>query len=380
MVGEVGAVTMVSNKAGLFHIFENESSIKTLTQLNLELNLLVDFDGRLVGVGEGVKDLLGYQSSEIIGRLYTDVFRKIVKFDDGLNIVECRKKDGRVVNYLERQITLEVNMGDRNYQLISLKPIELQINSEDNRVITLYKISNTISKLIFTKRDILELMKGVISIFSEIACDVSIKIIVTKEESLIAIYNSRDREINLAERQLIEDTNSTERKPCYSMLFNSEITNQRNIGSRNIFTCDLCEFQSSERVNVGLIPLSYEDELYGLICLSPIDSEKSLLFAEGLNLLRNIARDLGMAIRSIEIERKRKEALNKIKDNIEYFEYLADRLRNPLAIMQCSIDVREDIGIEKTFETLSEQIYRINKILEDLRKREIETFDLKERL
>ena len=75
-----------------------------------------------------------------------------------------------------------------------------------------------------------------------------------------------------------------------------------------------------------------------------------------------------------ELENKRKEALEKIKENLEYFELLADKLINPIAIMRGSIELKDEIKHDKIFSTLIQQIERINQILEEFRRREKETF------
>jgi signal transduction histidine kinase len=79
---------------------------------------------------------------------------------------------------------------------------------------------------------------------------------------------------------------------------------------------------------------------------------------------------------SVELEHKRKEALEKIKENMEYFELLADKLINPIAIIRGSIELKDEIEHDKLFNMLAQQIERINQTLNEFRRREKETFKI----
>jgi len=83
---------------------------------------------------------------------------------------------------------------------------------------------------------------------------------------------------------------------------------------------------------------------------------------------------------SFELENKRNEALEKIRENLEYFEFFADKLINPLAIIKGYLKLKNEIEPEKIFSTIGKQVERIDLTLSKFRKKEEETFKLWEKL
>ncbi len=126
-----------------------------------------------------------------------------------------------------------------------------------------------------------------------------------------------------------------------------------------------------------VVPISYHNRLYGIICFC---SSKNIFGEKEKTKMSELTEDLGFALWSIEIERERKEAINEITKNLEYFESLADKLRNPLAIAKGYLEIEDQIGTRNTLEIIADQINRLHSILNDLRKREVATFQLKEKL
>lgn len=66
--------------------------------------------------------------------------------------------------------------------------------------------------------------------------------------------------------------------------------------------------------------------------------------------------------------------------NLKQFEYLADKLRNPLAIVKGYLEIRENFSYGEFVRKIEEQANRIEKILDDLRAREIATYEVKKNL
>ncbi len=126
-----------------------------------------------------------------------------------------------------------------------------------------------------------------------------------------------------------------------------------------------------------VVPISYSNKLYGIICFC---SSTEIFGAEERNKMNELSEDLGFAIWSIEIEQERKEAIEHITENLEHFESLADRLRNPLAIAKGYLELEDEIGTEEALKIIADQMNRLEDILNDLRKREVITFQLKEKL
>lgn len=79
-----------------------------------------------------------------------------------------------------------------------------------------------------------------------------------------------------------------------------------------------------------------------------------------------------------EVDKDRKEALEQLATNLSQFETSADRLRNPLAVIMSSMELKDEIGEDKVLETVDEQARRIKRELDEMREEEIKTYKLTE--
>lgn len=124
-----------------------------------------------------------------------------------------------------------------------------------------------------------------------------------------------------------------------------------------------------------IVVLSFSDlqEVYGLALLFP----ESVLTEEELKILLALGRDVAFSLRSLKIEREKDAALKVIMDNLDHFEYLADKLRNPLAIIKGYIEIKREMDSEDLISKIKEQVDRIEEILDELRTREIVTYEIK---
>lgn len=107
---------------------------------------------------------------------------------------------------------------------------------------------------------------------------------------------------------------------------------------------------------------------------------KSPFTEEELNVVKSIVKDISMRFKALKIERERELAYRIILENLKQFEELADRLRNPLAIIKGYIEIRGEVGDSEVLNKLQTQVDRIEKILDELRFREIATLELKKML
>lgn len=98
---------------------------------------------------------------------------------------------------------------------------------------------------------------------------------------------------------------------------------------------------------------------------------------EELGVVESIAKDISMRFKALRTEREREIAYRTILENLRQFEELADRLRNPLAIMRGYIEIRKEIGDAEALNKIEQQVDRVEAILDELRYREIATFELK---
>ncbi|AAB90824.1 PAS domain S-box protein [Archaeoglobus fulgidus] len=101
---------------------------------------------------------------------------------------------------------------------------------------------------------------------------------------------------------------------------------------------------------------------------------------EEISVLEAIGKDVKFAFKSLKIEREKEAALKVIMENLSQFEHLADRLRNPLAIIKGYLEIRENFSFDEFAKRVEEQVCRIENILDELRAREIVTYEIKKLL
>ena len=124
---------------------------------------------------------------------------------------------------------------------------------------------------------------------------------------------------------------------------------------------------------VVVLPFADFEKTYGLAI---IFSDRTFTDEE-VNILSTLCRDVVFSMRSLKIEREKEAALRVIIANLNQFEYLADKLRNPLAIIKGYVEVRSEFSFDEFAEKVEEQANRIESILDELRAREIATYEMK---
>jgi tRNA nucleotidyltransferase (CCA-adding enzyme) len=121
------------------------------------------------------------------------------------------------------------------------------------------------------------------------------------------------------------------------------------------------------------IPLADDQNTFGGILLfskTPFDEDS-------LRMLENLASDIAFALRSMRIEKEREAAINIIVDNLNHFEELADKLRNPLAIIKGYLEIRDEMDYDDLIKKIEIEADRIEKILDQLREKELVTYKMK---
>ncbi len=142
--------------------------------------------------------------------------------------------------------------------------------------------------------------------------------------------------------------------------------------------CDDCRLRDKVgSAYVFATPLSYGRSLYGAVFL--VSNRR---FQEDeVQYLVEISRNVSLVLRNEEVAREREVILDQLKRNVEQFEFLSDKLRNPLAVIRGYLDVRDLVeDREKIFNELEQQVRRIEKILEQMEKEEHRTYRLSKML
>ena len=139
-------------------------------------------------------------------------------------------------------------------------------------------------------------------------------------------------------------------------------------------TCKLCG-------NFGyanFLPLSFGEECDFLVIFTR--SEMGKIDFEILECLECSGKLLSVVMGAISMREKVREAKEVIDQNIAHFEYLIDKIRNPLAAIVGYLEIKDDIGHERAFEGIRLQAERITRVMDSLRERERITYGLKKRL
>jgi PAS domain S-box-containing protein len=96
-----------------------------------------------------------------------------------------------------------------------------------------------------------------------------------------------------------------------------------------------------------------------------------------LRVISTISQNLSMRLKALKVEREKDLAHRIIVENIKQFEELADKFRNPLAVIKGYLEIRDEIPEGEFVKKLSEHVEKMERILDELRTREMATYKLK---
>ena len=97
---------------------------------------------------------------------------------------------------------------------------------------------------------------------------------------------------------------------------------------------------------------------------------------EEMQILKDMVEVLSYSIELKTAQREKEKTFEQLKENLKYFELIADKLRNPLAVIKGYLELRGEIEAEKVFDKISEQADRMHAILDELRIAELKTTEL----
>jgi|GEM_PF-4363951 len=327
--------------------------------------VLTNFEGRIIEVNSSIEDLLGIPRDSLYNRKFSEFYTSPPdRIGNGRIEVSIRSIDGRIIECLETDRTFHFNGFDGYLIIIQDISEERRREKSIERFKKLLKIGGEISKLVVVEKDRRELLRRMCKILTELGDNIKVSIGVIQEDQIELSTNtySTEESILLSEKEF----------PCLQSL-------KRNYRFFRIKrqTCETCNRAEKLYETNLVLPIIHEEHVFGYLWFY---LREDIFSKEELEFIKDLVSDLGVALMSIKIEERRKEALDRIKENLEYFEFLSDKLRNPVAIIKGIIDIKDDIGLKKTVEVTSQQIDRIIEILNDLRIKEEETFCLREKL
>lgn len=95
-----------------------------------------------------------------------------------------------------------------------------------------------------------------------------------------------------------------------------------------------------------------------------------------IQILKEMVSVLSRALEHPEIQEEREKIVEQLRKNLNYFQFLADRLRNPLAVIQGVVEVADEFETEKAFEMIMSAVRKMKEVLDDLADAEISSLRL----
>ena len=323
--------------------------------------LIVEEDMTISLVNSELENLIGYKKEEIIGSkwnrfVHPDDLKWMEEyhFKRRNSTVIPKKyefrlvdKNGNVKNVL---ITIDVIPGTSR-SVVSLVDI-----TQIKRLNNLLKTISEINEIVARGDDPESVLKLVCEKLNTVYDAV---FVCHYKEDNLNVVDSRGIDVNLVKEAI-------RKCPSVSKAKKAEVVKIRG---------DSCKHCAIDPYKYILSLPLVQDRNYGIITIHS-DSD----FTEDEEeLLKKLSSNIAFALSSYEVEESRKEAVEQLVTNLMQFDYSADRLRNPLAIIMSSLELRNEIGTEEVLKIIGEQAERIKKELDDMRKEEVRTHKLIEK-
>jgi PAS domain S-box-containing protein len=223
------------------------------------------------------------------------------------------------------------------------------------RLNRLLKISSEINELVAKEKSPEVVLKAVCEKLN-LLYDAVFTCLISKE---LEPVETRGLEINSVKRVI-------ESCPSISKALKGEIAKLR----MNDRLCKHCTVKPHRYVLS--FPLIHDKAQHGIITI-----HSSSDFSEDeVELLQKLSSNISFALSAYEVEREKKRAIEQLAANLLYFEHSEDRLRNPLAVIMNSLELKDELGKDEVFRIVNEQVKRLKEVLDEMRKDEVKTYRL----
>jgi len=345
IIGAEGILRDITEKKELEErIRESEEKYRKIFERSPNIVTIIDDKGRFIEANPTMIKCIGFDP---VGKNIYEVFSKDLseKWTEFLKIIFDAKK----------MITFEDKIKNKHF-LVTLVPLEisgkrlcLAIMSDLTRIIRSNKLLNAVNKassaLIYEKNKI-ELIRKICKELTKSLEDYSIAIGLINDQ-LIDIITANSKRIRIDLKESVMD--------CV----------RSAIISRDVTIRDSCISCPLYPINAELtcvtIPMLFGKHVIGVIIVL---SKVGRLFDEEIEILKSLANDLTLAIKSIEIEKDKNIAYEQIKRSLKLFMDLVDGIRNPLTAILGYIEMKDKLI--DIFEQLTHQVGRISKIIEEV--------------
>lgn len=250
------------------------------------------------------------------------------------------------------------------YPLLSLLRRKLAVSNERLKKLNdILRAIRSISELISRESDIEKLLSDSCKLLQDV-----------KEYFHVAIYESRNSII----KKVVESGGESSPGKEELLLCVKKAIKERKpvIFDNKIYSAANLYHKQKNSGSVIVIPFY----ALGKDMVLTISSNLDHFYSEEVELLKEVAEDLGFAIDKCVVEEDRRKAFEQLASNLRQFDNTADKLRNPLAVIISSIELKNELGVEKALEIIDEHAKKIEKNLNEMRAEEIRTYRLVEEL
>ncbi|MEM2726925.1 MAG: PAS domain S-box protein [Archaeoglobaceae archaeon] len=312
---------------------------------------ILDEKGRFIDVNQ-TYEVIGYHTKELLGKnskviafedqieILRENFKKVLKGESVKFIFKARTANGetKFIEVLEwpRVVDGKVIGGEGVARDITERFILQQQLEKMNRAL---QILTWVNQQIFKEKDEYELLQKIWGILKSFG--IRSYIWINKQGKLI------DAIPNASECPAVKDP-----KLRY----------------------EVCNCGKSKGKSL-IIPIMHEDRVLGLLALCSIGD----LDENEMRVFLQLSGDVGLGIEHYNADVERRIMSNIISENLNQFENLADRLRNPLAIALGYLDIINEVGTERVLNEIKNQLNRMKDTIEELRRQETITFLVRKR-
>jgi PAS domain S-box-containing protein len=359
---------------------ESEERYRSLFEKSRDGIVLTGMDMVVVDCNDAALELSGLTRDEVIGKSFLEL--DIIDEDDLPLVMEMFYRGMR-----ERVGTLEFKVKVKGGRWIEVSPTLLTKNGEPFATLNIIRDITDRKKTENELRLVLERLKIIHELDMGIIEGKSFKEI--SQSAIQSVRNLLDCEIAGLFRY---DVGKNEIVPeCFdssvsfdegSLPFESRIPLESmekgkilNVG--NILQLDYLTQTERELLKLGMrsyvyAPLTVRGELIGIIYLS---SKKQRAFDEKLQFIREVSDQLAIALQEARLFEMRIKSLKRIEKNIEEFAILVDHIRNPLAIISGTVEVK--IPDEEVRRIIRECVEKIEEVVSRLDRGWLESEDVR---